>query len=441
MGSATILGLCLLVASGIAQDLSDVEKKIVADVDLENPRALDLIRNLVEINSGTMNLDGVRAVGRTLEPEFSALGFEVRWVPMDRVARGGTLVAKHACAKPQACGKRMLLIGHMDTVFEKDSPFQAYAVAGTVGTGPGVSDMKGGLVVMLYALKAMQAADALKNADITVILSGDEERPGEPLSVARKDLLNAAEHKDVALEFEPAVTVSGEIYASTSRRSYHTWRLEATGETGHSSAIFSPEKGYGAIYELTRVLDEFRTQLPETYLTLNVGLVLGGTTLQLDENESKGSTSAKTNVIAPLAVAMGDIRTLSDEQTRRIQDRMQAIVAQHLAKTNAKISFAEGYPAMPPTPGNRGLLAMLNHVNRSLGQADMRDLDPIKRGAGDISFVASGLDCLTGLGAVGAGAHEPGETIDLSSQPLQTKRAALLMYRLTQIDERSKLTE
>jgi glutamate carboxypeptidase len=294
---------------------------------------------------------------------------------------------------------------------------------------------------MLSALQAMQAADALRDAEITVVLSGDEESAGRPLSIARRDMIEAAKHNDVGLEFENQAGGNGKYYGSTSRRGSIPWRLEATGFTGHSAGIFSPGVGYGAIYELARILDAFRTQVREPNLTFSVGLVLGGATAQLHHSETGGSATGKDNIIPPTAIAIGDIRALSNEQAQRVEEKMQAIVAQHLPKTNAAIKFAEGYPSMAPTAGNRALLGMLNGVNRSLGEPEMPDLDPMKRGAGDISFVAQYLDALAGVGASGSGAHAAGETIDLAAQPLNTKRAALLMYRLTQVDRNQKLTE
>ncbi|MEO8725028.1 MAG: M20/M25/M40 family metallo-hydrolase [Acidobacteriaceae bacterium] len=422
--------------------LTPTETKIVQTVNAENPQALDLIRQLVEINSGTRNLEGVRAVGKVLIPQFEALGFHVRWVPMDEVQRAGTLVAEHLCpAGTGKCGKRMLLIGHMDTVFEKDSPFQHYSVNGTTGTGPGASDMKGGLVVMLYALKAMQAAGALENSEITAVLSGDEESAGRPVAIARRDMIEAAKHSDVALEFEGQAREHGTYFGSTSRRGSIEWHLEATGSTGHSAGIFSPSVGYGAIYEIARILDTFRTQVPEPNLTFSVGLVVGGTTAQLNPDGTSGTVTGKDNIIPPIAYANGDIRALSNDQAARVEQKMQAIVAQHLPRTNATIKFDEGYPSMAPTAGNRALLGMLNQVNRSLGKPEMPELDPMKRGAGDVSFVAQYVDALAGVGASGSGAHAAGETIDLSAQPLNTKRAALLMYLLTQVDAGKNLTD
>jgi len=432
-------------ASALAQSVSPQEKAIVAYIDANEQASNALLEKLVNINSGTHNLEGVRAVGKLMMAQLEQLGFKVRWVPMDEVHRSGTLVAEHPCSEqgPQTkngCGKRMLLIGHMDTVFEKSSPFQAYSVNGHIATGPGVNDMKGGLVDMLYTLKALHAAGVLKQMDITVVLSGDEEEHGEPVEIARRDMLAAAKHSDVALEFEATPRLDGVYYGSVSRRSSISWTIETTGESGHSSAIFSDGKGYGAIYELTRILETFRTQLPEKYLTFNVGMVLGGTSVAVDKDGISGTAAGKDNVIAPKAYASGDIRTISNEQTDRIEKKMQAIVAQHLPKTNATISFGEGYPAMAPTAESRALLGILNQVNQTLGFATMPELDPMKRGAGDIAFVSPPLPGLAGIGATGDGAHQPGETIDLSAQPINTKRAALLMYRLSRMDAHADLT-
>jgi glutamate carboxypeptidase len=427
-------------ASAWSQSVSPEEKAIVAYVDANEQPSNALLEKLVDINSGTHNLEGVRTVGKVLMPQLEELGFKVRWVPMDEVHRAGTLVAEHPCPEAGQCGKRMLLIGHMDTVFEKDSPFQAYTVNGHIATGPGVNDMKGGLVDMLYALKALDAAGALQQMEITIVLSGDEEAHGEPVETARRDMMAAAQHSDVVLEFEATPRFDGVYYGSISRRSSITWKIETSGESGHSSAIFSDGKGYGAIYELTRIVDAFRTQLPEQYLTFNVGMVLGGTSISVDKDAISGSAAGKSNIIPPKAFADGDIRTISNEQSERVEKKMEGIVAQHLPKTGATIKFGEGYPAMAPTAESRALLGILNQINQSLGLAKMPELDPMKRGAGDIAFVSPPLPGLAGIGATGEGAHAPGETIDLSAQPINTKRAALLMYRLSRLDAKAEFS-
>ncbi len=424
-----------------AATLTPPEQAMVAYIDAHVADSNALLEKLVDINSGTHNLEGVRAVGKIMMAQLTDLGFQVRWNPMDQVQRAGDLVAEHPCPEAGKCGKRMLLIGHMDTVFEKNSPFQTYTVNGHIATGPGTNDMKGGLVDMLFALKAMQAAGVLQQTEITVVLSGDEEAHGIPATISRRDMIAAAHHSDVVLEFEGTPRINGVFYGSVSRRSSIDWYLKTTGETGHSSGIFSESKGYGAIYELTRILDAFRTQLPEAGLTYNVGMVLGGTALTVDDTGNNGTATGKDNVIAPTAYASGDIRTLSNAQTEKVEKEMEAIVAQHLAKTGATITFGDGYPAMAATAESRAVLQLLNEQNAKLGFAAMPELDPMRRGAGDIAFVAGIIPGIAGVGATGEGAHAPGETIDLSTQPINTKRDALLMVALSRLDARADLVK
>ena len=423
------LAACALAFTGPASaaGLSAAERRMVAAVDASQDTQLALLEQLVAINSGTMNFAGVRAVGQRLEPEFRALGFEVRWSPMAEAGRSGHLIATHTGSGK---GRRMLLIGHLDTVFEPDSPFKGYVRSGNTVTGPGVNDMKGGIVIMLGALQAMKAAGTLKDADITVVLTGDEERMGRPTEIARRDLIDAARRSDLALDFEGLATENGADMGSIARRSSNTWTLRVKAKPGHSSGIFSDAAGYGAIFELSRILDAFREDLREPNATYNVGLVLGGANADLNTVATGGKASGKSNIIAAEALAIGDLRTLSNAQTERLKAKMAGIVQASLPGARASLEFTEGYPAMPPTEGSRQLLARLNGVNRALGYPEMTELDPLKRGAGDIAFVSGIVDGLVGLGAGGEGAHAPGETMDIPAMRRQTRRAALLMSRL-----------
>ncbi|HEY3707445.1 MAG TPA: M20/M25/M40 family metallo-hydrolase [Terracidiphilus sp.] len=429
-----------------AQTQPALDKAVVAYVDAHQAEANAFLERIVNINSGTHNLEGVRSVAQIVQNELKALDFQVDFKPMDRapdnVGRAGVLVATHPCAAGEGrCGKRILLIGHMDTVFETTSPFQKYTVSGDIATGPGVNDMKGGLVDMLYALKALKAAGVLDKTEVRIVLSGDEEAHGEPASISRRDMRDAAKQSDVALEFEGTPRSNGVFYGSVSRRSSITWHIKTTGETGHSSGIFSEHMGYGAIYELARILDDFRTKLPEPSLTFNVGMVVGGTSLTVDEAGNNATAAGKDNIVAPTAYASGDIRTISNEQTERVEKKMRDLVAQHLPKTSATIDFGEGYPAMAPTDENRALLKLLNQANKELGFGEMPELDPMKRGAGDIAFIADLLPGLAGVGATGEGAHAPGETVDLKAQAINTKRDAVLMWKLSQLEDKTKLVD
>ncbi|MET0369954.1 MAG: M20/M25/M40 family metallo-hydrolase [Sphingobium sp.] len=430
MRNRIALTALVLLACPAQAALSLSERMAIASVERGYEPAVLLLERLVNQNSGSMNLAGVKAVADMLRPEFEALGFTVTWQPMGPAKRAGHLIAQH---KGKAGTKRMLLIGHLDTVFEADSSFQTFERYGDRAAGPGVGDDKGGVVTMLLALKAMQAAGTLKGANIEIVLTGDEEDAGDPLEFARADLIAAGRRADVALDFEGLAQEEGRDMGSISRRSSNGWTLTVTGMSGHSSRIFSPAFGDGAIYELARILTAFRDQLPEPDLTFNVGLTGGGQSADLDRDGVRIAVSGKTNIIPSIAVAKGDFRTLSPQQTDRVKAKMRAIAGQGtLRGTSAAIAFDPGgYPPMAPTPGNKALLAQLNIINADLGLPAMPVLDPLKRGAGDISFVAADVDGLVGLGLASTGDHSAAETADLASMKRQAKRAALLMGRLS----------
>jgi glutamate carboxypeptidase len=409
--------------------LSAPETKMVALVDAEYERSITLLEKLVNQNSGTMNFPGVKTVGDMMRAELEPLGFKVQWIDMAKAGRSGHLVATKAGKKG---AKRLLLIAHLDTVFEADSPFQTFVRNGDKAVGPGAGDDKGGMVVIVSALRAMQAAGTLKDASIEIHMTGDEEDAGDPIDVTRAPLIAAGKTADVALDFEGLSIENGKDMGVISRRSSNSWKLEVSGVTGHSSLIFDTTYGDGAAFELARILHRFRTELPEQNLTFNVGLVAAGQEVNFDNDGVRVSAKGKTNIIPGLALARGDFRTLSEEQSVRVRAKMLDIVAASAPKTNATISFDPGsYPAMAPTEGNKALLDNLNAVNRDLGLAEQPALDPLKRGAGDISFVANDVDGLVGLGVYSKGDHAPGETVDLASIKRQAKRAAILMTRLS----------
>jgi glutamate carboxypeptidase len=421
--------LLILLALSVPAEarLSREEQAMAAAVDRETDRTIALLERLVNQNSGTLNLEGVTAVGEMMRAELEPLGFQVRWIDMRETGRAGHIVATHA-----GRGRNVLLIGHLDTVFEPESPFQRFARDGNRATGPGIGDDKGGLAVIVAALRAMHQAGTLRDANVTIVLTGDEERPGSPVAIARRDLIEAGRAAAFALEFENLARDEGREYGTVARRSSTSWTLRATGRTGHSSGVFGEGLGYGAIYEISRILDAFRRELPEPNLTYNVGVMAGGTPAAIDEAGFRVTASGKTNIVAESAIARGDLRTLTPEQDARVRERMLAIVAQHLPQTGAELSFAaDGYPPMAPTEGNRALLARLNQANRDLGLPEMAEYDPARRGAADSGFVAADVDTLGGLGAGGGNAHAEGEWVDLDTLPRQAKRAAVLITRLT----------
>lgn len=421
-----LLFFLALVGNCMAQNLSSKEKKIVQKVALNNDDALKFLEETVNINSGTMNAEGVREVGKLFDAEFRAIGFETTWIDMPTdMNRAGHLFAEHKGTK----GKRLLLIGHLDTVFEKDSPFQKYERDGDKATGPGVEDMKGGDIIILYALKALKEAGYLINTQIIIALHGDEEESGKPISISRKDIIEAAKRSDIALGFESS---SGFNEATLARRGSSGWELRVTGKRAHSAGIFSEEDGAGAIFEASRILNEwYETLSNEEYLTFNPGIITGGTFAEYDKDKASTTAFGKTNVIPQTVTVAGGLRFISEEQKSMARKKMQEIVDNHLPKTDATFTYWDSYPAMAPTKGNEDVMEILSQVSQDMGHPPVVAYDPMKRGAADISFVAAYTDGLDGLGSMGGGGHTPQEWIDLTTFEDLTKRAAILIYRLT----------
>ena len=424
----TIFATVLLSASlASCAELSPIEQKIVAAAKARSEVALQFLERTVNVNSGTMNPDGVRGVGQMFRAEFDQLGFATRWAEMPpSMQRAGHLIASREGDQ----GKRLLLIGHLDTVFEKNSAVQLWDRKGDTVRGQGVSDMKGGNVIVVEALRALQSVGALDNTTIHIIFSGDEERVGEPIAVARADMIALAKRSDIALAFEGTVVdKNGKDTATVGRRASSGWRLEVAGKQGHSAGIFN--NSYGAVYETARILNAFREQVIEPDLTFNPGVILGGTEVTYDDTQSKGSAFGKSNVIAPAAIVKGDLRYLTYEQRDRAHLRMRKIVAKNLPGTSAKIEFFESYPPMAPTPGNLNVLKVYSQASSDAGLGSIDPLPARQRGAGDVQFVAPFIDSLDGLGATGEGAHSPNENLYLPSIERATIRTALLIYRLT----------
>ena len=433
MGAFYRLFLVLFLLFGaelVTADLTELENRIIAIAERDKESAIALLARTVNINSGTMNHLGVKAVGDIFAEEFQNLGLTTTWHDMSEVNRAGHLFAETAGESGSRC---LLLIGHLDTVFEPDSPFQTFDRQGDHATGPGVNDMKGGDVVILYALKALKEVGVLDDLNLIVALIGDEEKSGSPKSISRYHLIEASKRCDIALGFEIATSLNA---ATVARRGSSGWRLDVTGKRAHSAGIFNDEVGSGAIFEAARILNQFHEQLTgEEYLTFNPGVILGGTDVDYDPSRNKGGTFGKTNVVAQSVVVHGGLRTISPAQEASARARMKAIAENnHLPKTSAQITFQDGYPSMPPTEGNMAVLANLSGVSVDLDQGEVVAFDPGKRGAADVSFVAGYVDVIDGVGAEGNGAHTLDESIDLATLPLLIQRAAILIHRLSTVE-------
>ena len=420
-----LCGYCLIISHfSLSQPLSKTEKDVLATVSSQLPETNAFLEKVVNINSGTLNKEGVRQVGKLMADELDKLGFKTEWVSLpDSLNRAGHLVATRTGKR----GKKLFLIGHLDTVFEKDLPMEPFTqVNDSTVAGQGVNDMKGGDMVVIAALRALHTQKLLDDTSITVYFTGDEESGGGPES--RRDFIERAKTHDIALGFE---TAGGLRTVTTGRRGSSSWTLNVKARSGHSSRIFS-DLGYGAIYEAVRILNEFRRNLgQEQYLTFNPGLIVGGSEVRYDAKTAKAETIGKTNIVAGTALVKGDLRFLTETQKENARARMREIVDKSLPLTKATITFADGIPGMEPTTANDGLRQQLDKLSREMGFGPVAATDPSLRGAGDISFVARYLPCLDGLGASGKGAHSIEETLNTKEFPLLIQRTALFIHRLT----------
>jgi glutamate carboxypeptidase len=417
------LFLCSARGEGRAQEkLSPEEQRLSSYVDAHAQEALQLLERVVNVESATENLEGVKRVGGIFKTEFEALGMTAKWIEMPAgMNRAGHLFAEAKGSR----GKRLLLIGHLDTVLQG----KRFERNGNVARGNGTVDMKGGDVVIYFALKALKSVGLLDKSRVIVVLTGDEENVGAPLEISRRDLVEAARRSDVALAFEAAI---GDT-ATVARRGSSDWRLQVTGVTAHSSGIFSEGTGSGAVFEAARILSAFHEQLRgEQYLTFNPSVIVGGTDVTFNDREDRGAAGGKTNVIAQSVIVRGDLRFISEKQRDAAKARMQEIVSKgNLPQTKAQLTFEDNYPAMSPTEANYELLKIFDQASVDLGLGKVEAFDPGGRGAGDISFVAPNVSGLDGLGVQGGGSHTPDEFMELDSLPIQIKRVALLIYRLT----------
>ncbi|MBL3655971.1 M20/M25/M40 family metallo-hydrolase [Fulvivirga sediminis] len=429
--SLFIISLCLIIStfSHSQAQKGKTEQKIIKSIDLNTHYYTTLLKEAVNINSGTMNFEGVHKVGELFKKELEALGFEAELTSGKDFNRSGHLVAHHHSKK----GPKFLLIGHLDTVFELDNPFQTWSMKNdSIMNGPGVADMKGGDVIIILAMKALKEAGILDEMSIEIIMTGDEEKSGSPLNLSKKALTESAKWADIALGFENADGDPKTIV--TSRRGSLSWSLEVKGKAAHSSQVFSEKVGTGSIYETSRILTAFYQELSaEPNLTFNPGFIIGGTQVEMDEDGGGGSAHGKTNVVAQSTMVRGDIRAESTEQLERAKKIMHRIVSENLPQTSAILTFSEGgYPPLARTEGNTEILSYYNQVSQDLGFGPVTAVNPRNAGAADISFTSGYVEMATdGLGLSGADDHTIHETGNLNMLPIQAKKAAILMYRLS----------
>jgi glutamate carboxypeptidase len=372
------------------------------------PAFLDDLEAIVNIDSGTFTKAGVDRVGAYLRERFNAFGFSTSF---DAQAEyGDHLIAARAGQNPD--GPRLLLIGHMDTVFaEGESQSRPFALAQSQGhriaTGPGILDMKSGVLMGMYALHQLIETGQDGYARVTFVCNSDEE-VGSPSS--RPLIQELAKQSDVALVLEPGRT-EGTVVSS--RRGCGQYRVEAHGLAAHAGV--EPQRGRNAILELSYQVQKMQAlngTVPGT--TLSVGVIRGG---------------ERTNVVPDYACFDMDVRASSQEALRALEAAMRRVATQrHLQGTRITLSGSMLCQPFECTPASERLVRLAKEAGRDLG---IQIQDGGSGGASDANTTAAmGIPTLDGLGAGGGLAHNPGEYIELEFLP---KRIALIMGLIRRI--------
>jgi glutamate carboxypeptidase len=363
---------------------------------------LDLLQRMVEIESPSDDKAAVDRLGKFLAGEFARIGGKVTFHP--QTAFGDHLQAElsGSASKP----KPILLLGHFDTVWPlgtlKSMPFR---VDGGRAFGPGIYDMKAGIAMMLFALRALAFA-GVEHRPVTVLLDTDEEVG----SVTGRPLVEAvAKECEAVLVLEPSQGPQGHL--KTARKGVGDYTLRVRGRASHAGVDF--EKGHSAILELSRQIVEVAkfTDLARG-ITVNPGVVQGGT---------------RANVVAAEACAEVDIRIARAADAAELEQRFAALRA---FDPNCSLEITGGLnrPPMERTEGTVRLFRLAQQHAAALGIP----LDEASTGGGsDGNFTSAlGLPTLDGLGAVGEGAHAANESIVLSELPGRTALLACLLQSL-----------
>ncbi len=365
------------------------------------PALLDDLRAIVNIDSGTFTKPGIDRVGAYLQERFRGFGFSTSF---DKQAGyGDHLVATHTGQKPE--GPHLLLIGHIDTVFpEGEAQRRPFALAKSEGrhiaTGPGVLDMKSGVLMGMYAMQQLIETGEDSYSRATFVCNSDEE-VGSPSS--RQLIRDLAKQADAVLVLEPGRT-EGTVVSS--RRGCGQYRVEVHGLSAHAGV--EPQRGRNAILELSYQVQKMQAlngTIPGT--TLSVGIIRGG---------------ERTNVVPDYAYFDMDVRASSQEAMRALEAAMRKVTTQcHLQGTHITLSGSMLCQPFERNRENERLVQLAKEAGRDLG---IQVQEAGSGGASDANTTAAmGIPTLDGLGAGGGLAHNPGEYIEMEYLP---KRVALI---------------
>lgn len=421
--SVLLVSAFLFSYSSFGQDtvepaLDGEENELSSWIDSQEENMLAMLERITNINTGSLNKEGVDELASIFSSELRLLGFDIATLPGEVIempscpgSNYNVDVADHMLASKSGSGSKLLLMGHLDTVFPLNSPFQEFRREGDTMYGPGVSDMKGGLVVMLYALKALQEFDMLEDKALTVLLNSDEEMGS--LS-SRKFLEEQAPLHDWGLVYES----SGNNRLTRERKGLGQARFVVHGKASHAGGAH--QLGRSAIKELAYKIVQIENMTDyETGVTVNVGVVSGG--------EAR-------NTIAPCAESLIDLRYPEPQQGLDAIAQFEEIfgTVYSYPVDSGEISTESWTnlhrPAKIATPESDYLLNKTIAIGRLLGQ----ELGVGNSGGGtDGSLTqAVGLPTLDSLGSAGTGAHSNREQGRVSSLVDRAKLSAILIRRL-----------
>jgi glutamate carboxypeptidase len=372
---------------------------LASNADAQLPRYLAELEQLVNIDCGSYTPDGVNRIADFCTEALADLGATVERLPAEGL---GDLVIGRLAGD----GPRLLLIGHMDTVFDPgtaaERPFRR---DGDRALGPGVTDMKGGLLAGLHALAALKAAGI--GPSVTYVCNPDEEI-GSPFSGPHIRRL-AAEH-DAALVLECA-RANGDIVSA--RKGIADYHVEITGRAAHAGV--EPEKGRSAVVEAAHqvlALTALNGRWPS--VTVNVGVIEGGT---------------RPNVVAARCGLKVDLRAASVAEFETAASELERIVSTPSVEgTSATLHRVAGHQPMERSPAIARLVGLAQEIAGELG---FTVNDAATGGASDANTcAAAGLPVLDGLGPIGGDDHSPEEWLDVTSVVPRTALVAGLISRI-----------
>lgn len=399
-------------------DEVDNYNQILAKMEDEQNAALDILTQWSEINSGSYHLAGLAKMHDTLVQHFSLLDADIQ----SHQAEPYEVVDEKGNLNYQQTGKiltiqkrwhqsqqRVILCGHMDTVFTPDDPFQTVTNSAEILNGPGVADMKGGLLVIFYALKYFEQFEQSKDLGWKVIINADEEVGSLGSS---KFLAEEAAQADVGLVYEPSMLPDGTFAGE--RKGSGKFSIVVTGKAAHAGRDF--HQGKNAICHLAKLITAINEMNhPDATLTINVGLAHGGSAL---------------NVVADKAVVKLDVRYLDDQSKDKFISQLSALIKDYdqVEGFNVQLYGAFSRPRKPLTEKTRILFELLKQVGTDLNQP----INYLPSGGccDGNNLSALGLPVIDTLGVRGGKIHSSQEYMYKSSLIERSKLSALLLLRL-----------